>query len=242
MSKTVLAWLAFALVVLGAATIVLAIKYSRDEQVASGASPADFEYRKVPASAGANWLREYRLTDRSGRLVGSKELAGKVHVVNFFFSTCPTTCLRQNKQFEEVYRGYAPKGVQFASITCDPETDTPSTLRAYANRNFPGADGRWWFLTGNLDYIRRVAAEVYLVPLEFQAHTEKFVVLDKWGNLRGAYHWAKPEELTDLRRKLDQLLAESEPPADLPPQPTPAGASDEPQRHADAEDGKENRL
>ena len=214
MSKTVMAWLALALIVTGGTGLVLALKYSlaRRVEAGSGGREADREYRRVPSSGQARWLTEFELTDRSGQRVGSAELKGRVHVVNFFFSTCPQTCLQQNKTLEGIQRQYGPKGVQFVGITCDPVTDTPSTLQDYANRHFPAAGDSWWFLTGDMLYIRRIAAEIYRVPLDERTHTERFIVIDKWGNQRGQFHWSQPAELTDLRRLLDKLLAEQSPP------------------------------
>jgi cytochrome oxidase Cu insertion factor (SCO1/SenC/PrrC family) len=229
MSKTVLAWLALLLIVTGGTGLALALKYSRDREVVSGSGgmEADREYRRVPASGKATWLTEFELTERSGKRLGTAELKGRIHVVNFFFSTCPQTCLLQNKTLEGIQRQYGPKGVQFVGITCDPVTDTPSTLRDYASRHFPAAGDSWWFLTGDMLYIRRIAAEIYRVPLDERTHTERFLVIDKWGHDRGQFHWSKPEELTDLRRLLDKLLAEKTPPPELAETSPKAGTGDE---------------
>jgi len=239
MNRTALAWLAVTLLVLGGTGIVLAIKSMSDAQAVSGAGEAevDLEYRKVPASGSAKWLTEFTLTERSGRQVGTADLAGKVHVVNFFFATCPTSCLQQNRKFAEIHQAYAGKGVQFVSITCDPENDSPGSLRTYATRNFPQAGSTWWFLTGDLQYVQRVAGEIFLVYLERQKHMEDFLVIDKWGNHRGKFHWSRAAEITDLRRMLDKLIAEESPPADLPPKPAIPGAMDA--KETDAKDATE---
>lgn len=222
MNRAVAAWLALLLIVMGGTGLAMALKYSLERRMASGAGDAeiDREYRRLPSSAQAKWLTEFQLTERSGQRVGTAELRGKVYVVNFFFSTCPHTCLQQNKTLETIQREYGRKGVQFVGITCDPETDTPSALRDYANRHFPSAGGSWWFLTGDLLYIRRVAGEMYKVPLDAKTHSERFIVIDKWGHDRGQFHWSKPEELTDMRRLLDKLLAETAPPPELSREPS----------------------
>ena len=222
MSKMVIAWLAVMLIVLGGTAIILTLKYRRQQALASGSArpEVDQEYRRVPPSSSAEWLTEFTLTERSGAQVGTAELKGKVHVVNFFFSTCPTSCMQQNRKFSELHQVYGRQGVQFVSITCDPETDSPAVLREYASRHFPHAGKSWWFLTGDLKYLQRVAGEIFLVHLERQIHMEDFLVIDKWGNYRGKFHWNRDEELTDLRRLLDKLVVETSPPDDLPPQPT----------------------
>lgn len=221
-SKALIAWLAILMLVMGGTGVVLGLKYSGGFGAASGSGDpeVDLEYRKLPASSKDPWLTEFTLSERSGKLVGTKDLKGRVYVTNFFFSSCPGPCLTQNKKFEEVQRVYAPRGVQFLSISCDPEVDTPAKLREYARKFQIEGDG-WWFLTGDLLYIRRVAGEVYRVMLDRQTHTERFIVVDKWGNTRGSYHWSKPAEITDMKLLLDKLLVEKTPPEIVPQESPP---------------------
>jgi cytochrome oxidase Cu insertion factor (SCO1/SenC/PrrC family) len=232
MSKSVLAWVALLLVVAGATAVALALKYRAAQASYGVAAPeVDEEYLKVPASGNEKWLTEYALTERSGRRVGTAELKGKVHVVSFFFATCPGPCLTQNMKLDELHQAYGPRGVQFVSITCDPENDTPTNLREYASRRFPSAGSTWWFLTGDLLYIRRIAGEIYQVALDRQTHIEAFLVVDKWGNTRGIFHWKEPAELFDMRRLLDKLLAETSPPLELAEKAkskTPSATTDDP--------------
>jgi cytochrome oxidase Cu insertion factor (SCO1/SenC/PrrC family) len=213
MSKALFGWLALMLIVMGSIGLALAWRASQAGRSGSSSEP---DYRRVPSSASAPWLTSFTLTERSGKNVGTQDLQGKVHVTNFFFSTCPGPCLTQNKKFEEVQLQYGEQGVQFLSISCDPEVDDPARLRVYSQK-FTIKGDSWWFLTGNLLYIQRIAAEMYQVPLDRQTHTERFLVSDKWGNLRGQYHWSKPAEMTDMKSLLDKLLAETSPPPAEPP-------------------------
>jgi len=217
MSKQLLAWLALMTLVMGAIGIALGWRASQEGRFGSS---SERDYREIPSSAGEKWLKAFTLTERSGRRVGTEDLKGKVHVTNFFFSSCPGPCRTQNKKFEEIQLLYGEQGVQFLSISCDPEVDTPARLRDYARKFEIEQDG-WWFLTGDLLYIRRIAAEIYQVPLDKQTHTERFLVTDKWGKLRGTFHWSKPAEITDMKLLLDKLLAETSPPEE--PKDVPAG-------------------
>ena len=72
--------------------------------------------------------------------------------------------------------------------------------------------GQWLFLTGKLIYIRRVAGELFSVALDKQTHTERLIVCDKWGKIRGTFHWNKLNEITELKLLAHKLLAETEPP------------------------------
>lgn len=218
MSKAVLAWLGLLFVTMGGTFIWLGIKYSLPAAaIISTRSEKDASYQLPPPSAGDAYLTEYTLTERNGRQLGTKDLAGKVYVTNFFFSTCPKDCKRQQEVLQTVQREYGPKGVQFISISCDPDVDTPSQLSAYVDNFFRDAnrDDSWWFLTGDLKYIQRVAGEFYGVYLKRYEHTEGFEVRDKWGNPRGSFEWKNNIALAELKLKLNSLLAETEPPADV---------------------------
>ena len=231
MSKALLGWLALMLIVMGTIGIVLGWRATQTGRYGSSSEP---DYQQLPSSAQASWLKSFTLTERSGKRVGTQDLQGKVHVTNFFFSTCPGPCLSQNKKFEEIQLQYGEKGVQFLSISCDPKVDDPARLRAYATK-FRIKGDSWWFLTGDLTYIRRIAAEVYQVMLDKQTHTERFLVSDKWGNLRGQFHWSKPAEMTDMKALLDKLLAETSPP---PAEPPPKAEVKKPEDDSEEVDAK----
>lgn len=176
--------------------------------------------------ATEEWLTKYTLTERSGKNFHSEMLAGKVHVVNFFFTACPVACPLQTQKVQELDREFGSSGVHFLSITCDPDTDTASVLQQYAKKYNADPD-RWMFLTGDFGYIRRVAAEMYWSPLSERGHREDFVVVDKWGKVRGNFPWNHPEQIAAMKELLTTLLAETEPPAETPPATDPSEAEPE---------------
>lgn len=208
MSRMVLFWVAMLLFVCGGTLIWLGVKNA--DRFSAGATnnkatPAAY---KIPKNK-AEWLTEYELTDRSEKKIGSKDLAGQIHVVSFFFATCPGTCRTQNHNLSGIEREFRKDGVKFLAITCDPETDDPAKLREYANE-FDAPEDSWYFLTGDLDYTRRVAGEVYGVMLDRQTHIERFILVDREGKIRGQYPWADPERLADLRKDIRALLADND--------------------------------
>ncbi|MFO0906197.1 MAG: SCO family protein [Pirellulales bacterium] len=195
--------LAAAAVLFVAGGALLALTASRMKQgpkaESLGAKP-DPEWSKV------DWITDYHLTERSGRDFDSKELKGQIHVVSFFFASCPGPCERQNRQLSVIHDEFAKRGVKFLSITCDPKRDTPEALSTYAKKFQADAD-QWLFLTGDMLLLRRVGAEVYGVPLDEQTHVEKFFVYDKEGNLVGKYAWNKADAIAEMRQALEDLLA-----------------------------------
>jgi len=84
-------------------------------------------------------------------------LAGKVVVINTFFSTCQGACLPMNRNFQKVAERLGDrvgKDVFLVSITVDPEMDTSATLKKYADKL--KAPAGWMFLTGsrqNVDFV-----------------------------------------------------------------------------------------
>jgi protein SCO1/2 len=185
----------------------------RNEYRHGAAAERDLSYQNLPADSQSDWLTGFTLTERSGRELKWDDLAGQVRITNFFFTSCPATCLQQSQKVGEIQKAFAGQDVVFLSITCDPELDDPERLREYATKL--GADQKQWlFLTGRLIYIRRVASELFRVALDKQTHVERLIVSDKWGNMRGQFHWSKLDEVTQLKLLVEKLLAETEPPAD----------------------------
>lgn len=209
MSRAVLFWLATLLFVCGGTMIWLGVK-NADRFTATGgtnkkATPAAYKIPKDPSK----WLTEYELTDRSEKKIGTKELAGQIHVVSFFFASCKGTCRTQNHNLGGLEREFRKDGVKFLAITCDPETDDPAKLREYATE-FQAPKDSWYFLTGDLDYTKRVAGEVYGVLLDRQTHIERFLLVDRKGKKRGSYSWADPKQLSELRQDIRTLLADND--------------------------------
>ncbi len=157
-------------------------------------------------------LKEFTLTERSGKTVSSEDLRGEPYLVSFFFSTCPSVCVMQNQALQKLQQEFRGKPVKFLSITVDPETDTPETLREYALR-FGADPEQWLFLTGDLTYIRRVSGEIYALAADKAFHSEKFVLVDRDGKIIDRFSWRDEKQMERLKRELaeefDALAANS---------------------------------
>jgi cytochrome oxidase Cu insertion factor (SCO1/SenC/PrrC family) len=167
----------------------------------------DAEYQKIPPDGQSDWMETFTLTERSERTVTWDDLKGQVRVVSFFFTSCPASCLQQNLKIKDLQQAYDGQDVKFLSITCDPDIDSPERMREYATKLEASPD-QWLFLTGPLIYIRRVAGELFEVALDKQTHSERFIVCDQEGNIRGRFTWNKVDEMAELRLLVDKLLVE----------------------------------
>lgn len=155
------------------------------------------------------WVSEFALTERSGETVSSDDLLGQPYVVSFFFSTCPSICMNQNRKLQELQEEFEGQGVRFVAISVDPETDTPEVLREYAARFGADAD-QWLFMTGDLTTIRQVGVNVFRQPVNKQFHTERFALVDADGEIEGFYNWPEPMQLKKLKEKIRDMISNKE--------------------------------
>ncbi len=152
------------------------------------------------------WTRSFSLIERSGKPFKSEQLEGQPYVAGFFFSLCPTICLKQNQKVQQLQTKFSGEDIRFLSISCDPEIDTPAQLTKYA-RKFDADESQWLFLTGEMDHIKRVGGEMYSLAVERRGHAEKFVLVDAEGDIVGFYAWADPVQWQMLQSDIKDLLA-----------------------------------
>lgn len=133
----------------------------------------------------------FELTDQNGKKISDKDYLGKVYVVEFFFSTCPTICPKMNENMlllQKEYYGNPKFGI--ASITINPEHDTPQVLKEHAE-HLGVKHYNWHFLTGDKEYILNLAKKGFnLYAGENKAvaggfeHSGLFALIDKEGKIR----------------------------------------------------------
>lgn len=219
-SKVLVFWLAVLLLFSGSAIAWFSIRGFGEPEVQSGAEEVDY----------GPPLEKFELTQSTGDKFASDSLDGQVWVANFFYSSCPSICVQENLKVQELEREFADRGVKFVSITCDAPNDTPSRLRDYSER-FSAQPDRWAFLTGDQKYIERIGSDIFKVPMSRRYHSERLFVVDRKGEMRGAFEFARPEEMERMRATLNELLAEKAPekaaaPAESKPaNPTPSAES-----------------
>lgn len=134
---------------------------------------------------------DFSFTDQNGNIITNKDYEGKVYLVEFFFTTCPTICPRMSKnlvQIQNNFQGYKDFGV--ASFTINPDNDTPEVLKAYA-KNYGITNPNWHLMTGDIDEIYKLANEgfnLYTAADENAAggfeHSGNFALIDKNGFIR----------------------------------------------------------
>lgn len=149
----------------------------------------------------------FMLRDQTGAEFSSSALEGRVWMGAIFFANCPGPCFRENQAIADILRRIDDPDFLVVSLTCDPENDTPEVLATYAAR-FEADPDRWKFLTGDLKLIERVGQKVFRLPVELGVHSERGVVFDRRGRLRGGYHLLQPDRVELLEKLIRDVLAE----------------------------------
>jgi protein SCO1/2 len=170
---------------------------------------------------------ELILTNQLGQLVSlNKDLKGKIVVVNFFFTTCPTVCPKLTNNMTLLQKAFRkdPKResslqntVHLVSITVDPAKDSFQALRTYADGYHVNHDN-WWFMTGDRNAIYNYARhelKVVMAPTTGGAedfiHTQKVVVLDTARHIRGYYDGLNEKEMKKCADDIVLLTLEKRP-------------------------------
>lgn len=169
----------------------------------------------APVALAKHWaLPDFSLTERSGQPLRLADLAGKVWVADFFYTTCPGPCPMLSSRLSDVQKALGEEpGVRLVSISVDPEKDTPEVLKIYAEK-FKASE-RWYFLTGQKEAIYSLARDGFKLPLAeapteggLITHTTRLILVDQTGVVRGFYEGANEAGVKDLVRDIRQLLKE----------------------------------
>jgi protein SCO1/2 len=163
---------------------------------------------------------DFKLTNRDGRTVTLKDLAGAPWVADFIFTRCPASCPMMTARLARFDRDL-PRDLKMrlVSFSVDPKNDTPAVLEAYA-KSFKAPD-RWFFLTGDGEQIYRLSKEGFKLAIDNMPppgataaptqtaepilHSTRIALVDGQGRVRGYYEAFDEESMKKLERDLKAL-------------------------------------
>lgn len=185
-------------------------------KVVNGKSVSDTQWHKVP---------NLTLTNQLGQTVSFDDLKGKILVVNYFFTRCPSICptlTRNMKALQDAFKIKDPRKridtpfVHFLSLSVDPFRDSVPVLKKYADKNGVNSDV-WWLLTGPKETIYNFALnETKLATADGEGvdsnfiHTERFVLIDKERVIRGYYNGLDSASMSKLAEDFTLLMLEKD--------------------------------
>ena len=134
---------------------------------------------------------KFELVNQDNKKITNETYKGKVYVLEFFFTTCPSICPKMNLSMlaiENAFFGNPNFGI--VSITIDPAHDTPAVLKAHA-KLLGVKSSNWNFLTGEKDYIFDIANKGFNLYVGENSkvsggfeHSGLFALVDKNGTIR----------------------------------------------------------
>ena len=172
-----------------------------------GEMVADTIYHVVP---------EYIFTDQDSNLFTNENVEGKIHVANFFFTSCPAICPAMIEQMRRLQENTSDiEELSFLSHTIDPKRDTIPKLQAYIAERELNTDN-WSFLyDSDRDYIHDLAKTGYIInAMEDEEadggflHSEHFILIDREGHIRGLYEGTDPAKVDLLEADIRKLIKE----------------------------------
>jgi len=110
---------------------------------------------------GADFGRDFALTDHIGKPRSLADFRGRVVVMFFGYTHCPDVCPITLAELAAVVKKLGPDGdrVQVLLVTVDPERDTPQVLSQYVTAFNP----RFLALRGTAEETARVAKEFKII-------------------------------------------------------------------------------
>jgi protein SCO1/2 len=144
----------------------------------------DFSQSSLPVIN--DHVQSFSFINQNGKTITEKDVAGKVYVTEYFFTTCKAICPKMNANMRRVYDVYKDeKDFMILSHTCMPETDSVPVLKAYEQKMINGKlvqkmdasykieydssmksavqNTNWNFVTGDKSALYRMARHSYLL-------------------------------------------------------------------------------
>ena len=165
-------------------------------------------YNATDLKEDAFGIMPFELINHNDQPITENDMNGKITVVNYFFTHCPSICPTMTRNLKHVQDLYNNEpSVQIFSYTVDPKRDTPERFRWYADK-YAVQLGQWQFITGDKIDLYRLARNAFRIsategdggPGDF-IHSENLVLVDQKGRIRGYY------DGTD-RKQVDQLISD----------------------------------
>jgi cytochrome oxidase Cu insertion factor (SCO1/SenC/PrrC family) len=145
--------------------------------------------------------------ERSGRAVRFSDLRGQVIVAAYLYTQCPHGCAAVTAQLQKLNQEFnGHPGFHMLSVAIQPERDSTTLLKAYADAVGATEKSPWWFITGDrgklwsfmTDEVGMTAAkpipkEERITPDDEFEHDLRIVLIDGQGRVRGYYAVFHPQ-------------------------------------------------
>lgn len=162
-----------------------------------------------------SFVHPFSFTNQDGQRLTDADMAGKVYVVEYFFTHCEGICPRMNTNMRMVYDEMKDeKDFYILSHTSDPERDSVTQLKHFAD-SMKVDTRKWIFLTGDKRALYEAARVSYTIDdpannlksIEDQfVHSQFWALVDRNGDVRKIYDGLKQSEVKKLIKDARKLL------------------------------------
>lgn len=179
--------------ILSAAILIFAIwffakKYQLDQKATVNSMPV------------ISQLQALSLIRNDQTQISEQDFKNHIWVLNFFFTRCQGPCPMMSQKMARLQKEFSQfESIRLASISVDPEHDTPQVLTEYGQK-YQANNQKWWFLTGNKQDIISLGVNIFKLPATEQPdmHSVRFILIDQNGGIRGYYDSNVSEDLDKL--------------------------------------------
>jgi len=154
----------------------------------------------------------FQFVNQNGQSFGSAQLAGRIWIADFIYTTCPGPCPMISTRMSELQKPLEKTDVHLVSFSVDPEKDTPQVLRGYADK-LQAEPQRWDFLTGPKSAIYKLSHDGFKLAVSdgsdaqgIPVHSTRMVLVDRHGEIRGFYEATAADAVTKLLADTNHLL------------------------------------
>ncbi|MBI4358078.1 MAG: SCO family protein [Candidatus Omnitrophica bacterium] len=152
---------------------------------------------------------DFVFQEQNGNAFGFRDLEGNVWIADFIFTRCQGMCPMLTGKMALLQEALEDPNVKLVSFSVDPKHDTPKVLKDYALRH--GAqEGKWFFLTGDETAMRNFIIDGFSLGVaqatpedlaqgaEPVMHSNRFVLVDPEGKIRGYYDSSDSQKMEQL--------------------------------------------
>jgi protein SCO1 len=159
-------------------------------------------------------IPNFSFINQNGDTVTNADFEGKIYVVDFFFTHCPTICPKVTAQMLRVHDRFKDSTtVLLLSHSIDPKHDTIGRLKEYATKLGVVAP-KWQFVTGIRDSIYGIADDYFSIAKENPNmpggfdHSGRLILVDKKRHVRSFCDGTNAKDVDRFINDVQILLQE----------------------------------
>ena len=159
-------------------------------------------------------ISDFKFKDHNNKIISNDSIEGKIHVANFFFTSCINICPNMTNNLKLVSDAFFNhQRVKILSFSVMPSIDDQKKLNDY-KKYHEIKSGNWHFLTGDKKEIYKLARESYFAEekiglsgdLNDFLHTEYLILVDHKKRIRGIFNGSLRLDVIQLINDIKILL------------------------------------